>query len=135
MSNNPKKCPYYIGMGHQIIICKGIIPGCKIQQVHSAPGKEKAHYAEFCCNAYHRCATALLINTAWNEFEVKPCPNNSEVDCLHQDECRRCGWNPVVAEHRLKQFIAGCDGKISNQYSVRKQSASKRHAKNAILRR
>lgn len=110
MAKNPKECPYFIAMSRQKIKCKGIVEGCEIQQGYPTAGKEKEHYAECCYRAYHRCPTAQMLNMVWHEYGVHVCPYNSGVDCLHADECDRCGWNPGVADERLKRFLSGADG-------------------------
>ena len=105
MTDNPQRCPYYVRMGRQIIACTGIFPGSELHQGFSEPGATKEHYKGFCCCVYHSCSTARMLNEELHKFEVHICPNNSGVDCLHPDECSRCGWNPEVAEKRLTQYI------------------------------
>ena len=34
------------------------------------------------------------------------CPYNREVDCK-SSKCDRCGWNPEVAQARLKAYVGG----------------------------
>ena len=111
MPNNPKICPYFLSISMQKITCRGFVPGYKLNQGFSRVGMEKEHYAEYCSNSYHRCQMATIINSVWNQFDIQPCPNNSEVECLHQNECERCGWNPVVAAERLRKWMElhSCD--------------------------
>lgn len=104
MSTNPKECPYHLGMSRQRINCTGIVPGSEVRQSYASPGMEKRNYAQFCGSNYHRCPTAQMLNALYARFQVHPCPNNSEVECLHPDQCRRCGWNPAVADARLADF-------------------------------
>lgn len=35
----------------------------------------------------------------------KPCPNNDRVSCTDKTKCGKCGWNPEVAERRLREFL------------------------------
>ena len=105
MSNNPKECPFFVSIGHQQIVCRGMVPGCNLQQGFSEPGTEKRHYAEFCNNAYNRCTTAQMLNDALCEFKVYVCPNNSEVECIHTEECSKCGWDYNVAQARLRRYL------------------------------
>ena len=35
------------------------------------------------------------------------CPNNSAVVCDTPANCHRCGWNPEVAEARLRDLAGG----------------------------
>jgi hypothetical protein len=37
-------------------------------------------------------------------YLVRTCPHNEEVRCNHVN-CKRCGWNPEVAEARNKAFM------------------------------
>ena len=104
MSENPKECPYFFGMSRQTITCRGVVPGCTIGQSFWSVRAKKAHYAEYCHSCYNRCEAALAINSVWKQFDVRPCPHNGEVDCLHQDECDRCGWNPEVTTERLSRY-------------------------------
>lgn len=133
MSNNPKGCPYFIGMSRQKITCKGIVAGSEIHQAFREAGMEKAYHAEFCSNAYHRCTAATMINAVWNGYAVQPCPHNSGVECLHQSDCDSCGWNPLVAEERLRRFYIRysleIDLKASNRQSKVVQKYDKSWAK------
>lgn len=36
-----------------------------------------------------------------NEF---CCQFNKCVDCMEQDKCWKCGWNPEVARERIKEW-------------------------------
>lgn len=110
MAKNPEKCPYFIRMRRQIIVCKGCIAGCDMHQGYAEAGMEEEHYAVYCCRNYHSCITSQMLNTVWNEYEVSICRYNSGVDCLHEDECDRCGWNPAVAADRLRKWTEkhGC---------------------------
>ena len=33
------------------------------------------------------------------------CKYSTKLNCHSTNECARCGWNPVVRERRIKQFI------------------------------
>ncbi len=105
MSKNPRICPYYQNMTRQQITCTGIVPGCEIRQSFASPGMEKRNYDRFCSSNYHRCPTAQMLNTLHFAFHPNTCHCNSEVECLHPDECHRCGWSPVVARDRLERFL------------------------------
>ncbi len=41
------------------------------------------------------------------EMENCSCQYNNGVDCFPGERhCEKCGWNPVVADKRLKQIVA-----------------------------
>ena len=40
-----------------------------------------------------------------NRSTAVPCIYNNYVDCSNPDQCASCGWNPTVAEARLKTFL------------------------------
>ena len=105
MRGNPKNCPYFVGMGYQVITCRGHITECELRQAFWMRGDEKVHYNECCSKDYNRCQVAQMLNSIWCDFAVQSCPNNSEVECLHTDGCDRCGWNPQVAEERLRRYM------------------------------
>lgn len=106
MEKNSRNCPYLISRTRYAITCKGIMPGISLEQGFEKPGMSTDHHAQYCCGNYNACATARMINTVRHEYIISVCPHNSGVDCLHEDECERCGWNPVVAERRLQHFLA-----------------------------
>lgn len=105
MHENPKKCPYHLGTSRQKITCAGIVPGSKIHQAYSIAGEEMKDYLLLCCCNYHRCPTAQMLNGIHFRFQAQSCPNNKGVECLHPNQCQRCGWNPSVAQARLIAFM------------------------------
>ena len=44
------------------------------------------------------------------------CPHNQGCSCDIPD-CDKCGWNPVVAEHRLKKYKEGL-GMFEKKYKI-----------------
>lgn len=44
----------------------------------------------------------------------KPCPNNDRVSCADATQCGKCGWNPRVAERRLRDFLIK-NGVVENE--------------------
>lgn len=105
MHQNPRECPYFQSLSRQQIRCTGIVPGNEIRHSYDRPGAEKQNYTLLCGSAYHRCPTAQMLNTLHSRFRVYTCPNNSALECLHPEDCRRCGWNPSVARDRLAHLM------------------------------
>ena len=44
----------------------------------------------------------------------KPCPNNDRVSCIDNTQCGNCGWDPRVAERRLRDFLIK-NGVVKNE--------------------
>lgn len=105
MIKNPKQCPYFIKIGHQAISCQGAVAGGKIRIGYAKPGAEKVQYADYCVGNYQRCEIAQMVNSVRHEYEVYVCPYNAEVECLHNNRCNRCGWNPEISKQRLEQLF------------------------------
>lgn len=101
MANNPKVCPYFEAINQHKVMCKGMEPGINICQGFTSPAEKKPQYELFCGAAYHRCGIASMLNDRYHKFEASSCPNNRMVECLHTDDCSRCGWNPDVKKKRL----------------------------------
>lgn len=105
MSSNPKVCPFLIQTKRQTIICKGVN---EENQIHTAfaDAKDLQEYScRYCNRDYHRCYIAAPLNNIYKLIDDTPCPYNDGVECLHKDECKRCGWNPVVAAERLRKWM------------------------------
>ena len=118
MHQNTRECPYFLGMHRQCIHCTGVTDGCHIVQSFSRPGMEKDCYSRFCSGSYHRCPTAQMLNGLYLRFQIHACPNNSEVECLHPDQCHLCGWHPDVARDRLARFLQSCRIEADGQHNA-----------------
>ena len=74
-------------------------------------------YQKFCCK---RCSNRGRTiekgdfddSLTWEKIEEDgrwQCPYNLEVSCVVRN-CSKCGWNPVVAEARLKAYMEKRNG-------------------------
>ena len=55
------------------------------------------------------------IYMEWNEIIEKDQPRRPAVDCNR--DCDHCGWNPSVAEARLKKMNLGRSLPVHNKQS------------------
>ena len=76
-------------------------------------GKAKTYICEQCGKKFRSqiegarfCCKACARRWRYGKSREKPCQYNRYVFCK-DESCAGCGWNPQVAEERMRKYLSG----------------------------